>query len=50
MTTRWSDPEVTMARPPARRPVDWGNVLLWLGVPLVFWVPVLFALYELGVF
>ena len=43
MTTRW-DPEISMARPPARRPINWENVVLlvalvcfWLTVVVVLW-------------
>ena len=48
MTTRW-DPEISMARPPARRPVDWLNVLVWIVLPGIFWGVVVLILYLIGV-
>jgi hypothetical protein len=48
MTTRWTSP-LTEARPPARHSsIDWLNVVVWLGIPLLFWGGVGFTLYWIG--
>lgn len=47
MTTRWSDPQVTMARPPSkpRMYIDWLNVIVWLVIPIIFWGLLLVLLF-----
>ncbi len=46
MTASWSDPEIEMARPPARRPPDWPLILRVILPLVVFWATVLFLLVK----